>query len=86
MTHGMADNQSQEGYLVLADISGYTSFLTQAELGHAREIIAELLGLITDRFASLLRISKLEGDAVFASLPTNRLGRRETLVDVLEST
>jgi hypothetical protein len=80
------DEKTQEGYLVLADISGYTSFLTQAELDHAGEIITELLELITDRFESLLTISKLEGDAVFAYLPANRISRGETVVDLLEST
>jgi hypothetical protein len=39
----MAENKIHQGYLVLSDISGYTSFLTQAELSHAREIIADLL-------------------------------------------
>lgn len=82
----MADNRPQEGYLVLADISGYTSFLTQAELDHAREIISELLELITGQFAPLLRISKLEGDAVFAYASVQRVSRGETLLDALEST
>jgi hypothetical protein len=80
------DEHTQEGYLVLADISGYTSFLTQAELGHAREIISELLKLITRQFKSLLTISKLEGDAVFAYVPTRNISRGETLLEVLETT
>jgi len=32
----------QRGYLVLADISGYTSFLSQTELDHAQEILSDL--------------------------------------------
>lgn len=82
----MAENKAQEGYLVLADISGYTSFLTQAEFDHAREIISELLELITSQFAPLLTISKLEGDAVFAYAPVHQVSRGETLLDALEST
>jgi hypothetical protein len=80
------DEKTQEGYLVLADISGYTSFLAQAELDHAREIITEVLELITGQFQPLLTISKLEGDAVFAYAPAQGISRGETLLDALEST
>lgn len=34
----------EHGYLVLADISGYTSFLVQTELDHAQEILSDLPG------------------------------------------
>jgi uncharacterized protein YndB with AHSA1/START domain len=78
--------KTQEGYLVLADISGYTSFLTQAELDHAREIISELLELIARHFKPLLTISKLEGDAIFAYVPAGSVRREETLLEVLETT
>jgi hypothetical protein len=33
------NNETQHGYLVLADISGYTCFLAGVELTHAREMI-----------------------------------------------
>jgi hypothetical protein len=39
----------REGYLLLADISGYTAFLTGTELEHAHEIIRELTTLIRER-------------------------------------
>jgi len=32
----------ERGYLVLADISGYTSFLTRTEFEHAYGIVAEI--------------------------------------------
>ena len=38
----MAD--TKHGYLVLADIGGYTGFLAQVELTHADEILTDLLG------------------------------------------
>ena len=34
---------SVQGHLVIADISGYTQFLTTSELDHANGIIGELL-------------------------------------------
>jgi len=43
-------DETQHGYLVLADISGYTSYLIGTELTHARDILTELLELIVERF------------------------------------
>jgi hypothetical protein len=41
---------TQHGYLVLADISGYTSFVAKTELEHSHEILTELLELLVERF------------------------------------
>jgi len=81
MNHG-----TEHGYLILADISGYTSYLAGVELTHAQDILAELLELIVQRFDPPLSIAKLEGDAVFAHAPQERLPRNETLLELLEST
>jgi class 3 adenylate cyclase len=80
------DTAPQHGYLVLADISGYTSFVAGTELTHAQEILTELLELIVEHFRGLLTISKLEGDAVFAYAPDQRLPRGETLLELVEVT
>ena len=77
---------TQHGYLVLADISGYTSYLAGVELDHAHEILTDLLETIVSRFKTLLTISKLEGDAVFAYVPESRLQRGETLLELIEDT
>jgi len=76
----------QHGYLVLADISGYTSYLAGVELDHAHEILTDLLEIIVGKFKSLLTIGKLEGDAVFAYVPESKLPRGETLLELIEST
>lgn len=78
--------ETQHGYLVLADISGFTSYLAEVELEHASEILSDLLETIVTRFKSLLAISKLEGDAVFAYAPEAKVPRGETLLELLEST
>ncbi|HEX6270091.1 MAG TPA: DUF2652 domain-containing protein [Anaerolineales bacterium] len=78
--------QSKHGYLVLADISGYTSFLAKVELEHAHEILTGLLEVIVDKFQSLLTISKLEGDAVFAYVDETKIPRGETLLELIENT
>ena len=77
---------TQHGYLVLADISGYTSYLAGVELEHANGILSDLLETIVTRFKSLLTIVKLEGDAVFAFAPEKKVPRGETLLELLEST
>ena len=54
-----------QGHLVIADISGYTQFLTDSELEHGNGIIADLLNSIIDATAAPLTLSSIEGDAVF---------------------
>src|SRR3990172_6368405 len=80
------ESKTQHGYLVLADISGYTSYLAGVELDHAHEILTDLLEVIVGRFKSLLTIAKLEGDAVFAYVPESKVTRGETLLELAEST
>ncbi len=80
------ETKTQHGYLVLADISGYTAYLAGVELTHAHEILSDLLEAIVGRFRALLTISKLEGDAVFAYAPESKIPRGETLLELLEST
>ena len=52
-------------FLVIVDISGYTSFITQRTIGllHAEQIITELMESVIDRAAHPLVVNKLEGDA-----------------------
>lgn len=75
----------RQGYLVIADISGYTSFVAKTELEHSHEILAELLELLCEKIKVLMTISKLEGDAVFAYVDESRVTRGETLVEFMES-
>jgi len=74
----------EQGYLVLADISGYTSFLTSTELEHAHGIVAELTELVIARLAEPLRFVELEGDAVFAYAPAQAFADAERLLDMIE--
>jgi Protein of unknown function (DUF2652) len=82
----MTDQTRQHGYLVLADISGYTSYLAGVELDHAHEILSDLLETIVGGLKSLLTIAKLEGDAVFGYVPEARVSRGETLFEWVEAT
>jgi len=73
-----------DGVLVLADISGFTEFVTATELEHGPPIIAELLGEVMRQISPPLEIQEVEGDAVFALAADRVLGPPATLLDVLE--
>jgi class 3 adenylate cyclase len=75
---------AQHGFLLLADISGYTSFLARSELDHAHEIISDLLDIISSHLTPVFTIAKYEGDAVFAY--ASSLPRRELVLEAIEST
>ena len=80
------NSQVESGYLVLADISGYTGFLADTELDHAHEILGELIGLISDSLTSVLTLAEVEGDAVFVYAPASRMVRGETVMELVEKT
>lgn len=63
--------------LIIADISGYTRFLTGSELEHANSIISELLNTIVGAVEFPLKVVEIEGDAVFmyAVLPEGTMGQ-----------
>jgi hypothetical protein len=73
-----------DGWIVLADISGYTAFLTQTALEHAQAILEELLGGLHKSLSAPLRVIKLEGDAVLACAPSDVLSGDELLARLLE--
>jgi hypothetical protein len=74
------------GYLVLVDISGFTSFVAGSELDHSRAILGEIFNLIIRRFTPLLTLAEIEGDAVFAFASDHQLPRGETLLEIIEAT
>lgn len=80
------DAKTQHGYLVIADISGFTSYLAKVELEHAHEILTDLLETIVKEFKTLFTISKLEGDAVFAYVPESNTPGGERILEVIENT
>ncbi len=80
------DEKTQHGYLVIADISGFTSYLANVELEHAHEILTDLLETIVKEFKILLTISKLEGDAVFAYVTQADTPGGERILELIENT
>lgn len=80
------ERKTQTGHLVLADISGYTSFVAQTEIEHADIALSFLLESIVEKLSGLLTISKLEGDAVFAYAEENKLPSGKTLLELIDDT
>jgi len=79
-------NDTTAGYLLMADISGYTTYLNESELEHARETLGSLLEVLVDRTRPPLVVSKLEGDAVLSYTPDTNLLSGQTLVEIIETT
>jgi uncharacterized protein DUF2652 len=80
------ERKTQTGYLVLADISGYTSFVAKTEIEHADIALSYLLEAIVEKLSSLLTISKLEGDAVFAYAEESKLPEGKSLLELIDHT
>jgi Protein of unknown function (DUF2652) len=75
---------TEDGVLVLADISGFTEFVTATELEHGPVLIAALLEQVMERLAPPLEIQEVEGDAVFALGPDRTLDPPARLLDALD--
>jgi hypothetical protein len=61
------EDREHKVLLIIADISGYTNFMTANAkvLAHAQLIITELIETVLAGFDYPVEVSKLEGDAVF---------------------
>ncbi len=80
------ERKTQTGYLVLADISGYTSYVAQTEIEHADLALSYLLETLVEKISSLLVICQLEGDAVFAYIEESKLGEAKSLLELIDQT
>jgi uncharacterized protein YndB with AHSA1/START domain len=66
-------DQPEAACLVLADISGYTSYLAGVELDHAQDILADLTDVVVRSLRPMFRLAKLEGDAAFVYVVTDTI-------------
>ena len=93
---GQDQAEAGQRYLLLADISGYTSFMAGVEEVHGVDFsagipagygfLAALLGAISDGIAPDFAVVKYEGDAVFAAAPAAELdGQGERVMDELQT-
>lgn len=79
-------SRTTSGHLLIADISGYTQYLTSSELEHAQDVLSSLMELLIDHTLPPLRVAGLQGDAVFSyGLGGGAFGG-QTLVEMIEET
>ena len=69
---------------LIADISGYTGYLADAELAHADDILADLIAIVVATLEPRFRLAKIEGDAAFTFAPGERVDG-SMLLDTIES-
>jgi class 3 adenylate cyclase len=78
------NNRTDHGFLILADVSGFTRFVTTTELEHGSDIIAALLDEVVGHLSPPLEIQEIEGDAVFALGGQGSPLPKARLLDILE--
>ncbi|UCH58817.1 MAG: DUF2652 domain-containing protein [Anaerolineales bacterium] len=75
-----------EGYLLIADITGYTSYLSESELEHAQDTLTTLLKVLVEHTRPPLVISRLAGDAVISYGLRENFFQSQTFLEVIEDT
>lgn len=75
---------TRSGFFLIADLSGYTSFVTGNDLEHAQGVLNDLISLIIAQLGAPLEFVELEGDAVFVHARDETVTDAERLVEMLE--
>lgn len=74
----------ETGFLVIADLTGYTAYLSRSEIEHAPAIAGDLLETIVGRLDPPFRLAKFEGDAAFLYVEDGRADG-SLLLDAVEA-
>jgi len=74
----------ETGFLLVADLTGYTAYLSGAEIEHAPTIAGDLLETVVGRLEPPFRLAKLEGDAAFLFVEAGR-AEPALLLDAIDS-
>lgn len=77
---------TQQGHLLIADITGYTAYLSDSELDHAQEVLKSLLELLIGHTRPPLAISRTAGDAVISYALSSVPLLAQTFVEMIEDT
>ena len=75
--------QPEKTCFLIADISGYTEYLSGVEIDHAQDILADLIGTVVTSLRPTFRLAKLEGDAAFCFAPAEKIDG-SVLLDTIE--
>lgn len=75
----------QKAFFVIADISGYTKFMSETPLEHAKGIMEGLFGDLVPAIRAPLAVSGLQGDAVFAYAFESEVMTKQFILDFAET-
>lgn len=75
----------QQGFLILADITGFTPFVADTELDHSNEIVNGILKDILSHLTPKFTLAEVEGDAVFVYSPADKFPRGDAILEIIES-
>ena len=75
----------ETGYLLIADITGYTRFLKDSELEHARGILEQLFSALLAKLRSPFTLSNIQGDAILAHARAGHVSDGRHVLDMVES-
>lgn len=76
---------AQKGYLLVADITGYTGFLATASVEAGGEIARTLLQTILEAVAPPFRVGNIEGDALFLYAAADGAASGQTVLDAIDA-
>ena len=80
----MSGSDIKTAFFVIADISGYTEFMSKTAIEHAKGILEGLFGDLVPAIRSPLAISGLQGDAVFAYAFESEVMSKQFILDFAE--
>ncbi|WP_299425042.1 DUF2652 domain-containing protein [uncultured Shimia sp.] len=78
------DSDIQTAFFVIADISGYTKFMAETPIEHAKGILEALFGELVPAIRAPLEVSGLQGDAVFAYAFESDVMTKQFILDFSE--
>lgn len=82
----MTSAKPEFGYLFLADISGFSSYLAGVELEHAGGILQKLLECVARKIEPPFRVQAFDMDSVFAYASQAKIGSFENLHELIKVT
>ena len=74
----------ESGFLLIADLTGYTAYVAGGEIEHAPVIAGDLLETIVGRLEPPFRLDKFEGDAAFLHVEDGR-AEGSLLLDAIDA-
>jgi Protein of unknown function (DUF2652) len=76
-------SSAERGCLLVADISGYTDYVSGSPLEFAEDVVADVTELVVERLERAVRVNKLQGDAAFGYVLDGELDATK-LLDTIE--